>query len=195
MNFTMKELGLQLESLPGELWREVPQTNRRYYVSNMGRLMTTKYRTSDVASVFWPAIMKPAKDAGGYLRTMIVIGGRCRTIKMHRLVAQVWIPNPDGLPTVNHRDFNKENNAVSNLEWMTQEANSKHYQATGMQPVFRGAQNWKSRLTEDAVREIKYAASCKTKRKWGRKALAEKYGVSVAAIKDVLRGRSWRHVQ
>lgn len=63
-------------------------------------------------------------DKYGYLRvTLINDDKKMKTELVHRLVALAYIPNPDGKETVNHRDENKENNCVSNLEWMTKQEN------------------------------------------------------------------------
>ena len=89
MNYTLNQLQIDIEALPNELWRYVANTNNRYLVSNMGRLITTSFRNGKNA-----AVMKPAKDAKGYYRTMILLNGKLSTIKLHRIVAQTWIENP-----------------------------------------------------------------------------------------------------
>ena len=63
-------------------------------------------------------------DKYGYLRvTLMNDDKKMKTELVHRLVALAYIPNPDGKETVNHKDENKENNCVSNLEWMTRQEN------------------------------------------------------------------------
>ena len=74
--------------------------------------------------------MKPSKSTKGYFQLDISLDGRKRKhrvhLAVHRLVAMAFIPNPDNLPQVNHKDENKENNHVDNLEWCTNEYNC-HY--------------------------------------------------------------------
>ena len=62
-------------------------------------------------------MLKPTPDPKGYLRLGFSINGKLHRFKLHRLVAQTFIPNPDNLPQVNHKDENKTNNSVDNLEW------------------------------------------------------------------------------
>ncbi len=78
-------------------------------------------------------VLKPApnKDVG-YLEVSLWKNGEGTSFYVHRLVAQAFIPNPLGLPEVNHKDGNRHNNAVSNLEWVTSSENSHHAVATGL---------------------------------------------------------------
>jgi hypothetical protein len=70
-------------------------------------------------------IMKPSNDMG-YLRYRFKVGGRVVRMPLHRVVAMVFIPNPENKPCVNHIDGNKLNNSISNLEWVTHRENSAH---------------------------------------------------------------------
>lgn len=63
--------------------------------------------------------LKTRIDKDGYEVVSIYIDGKCKNCFMHRLVAEAFIPNPDNLPQVNHKDENKQNNHVENLEWCT----------------------------------------------------------------------------
>jgi NUMOD4 motif/HNH endonuclease len=75
-------------------------------------------------------ILKKSLGANGYLTVCLSEesnGYKRKTFAVHRLVATAFIPNPNGLPTVNHKDLDKTNNNVWNLEWVTRSDNSKHY--------------------------------------------------------------------
>jgi len=77
------------------------------------------------------------KNNNGYLFINTVINGKQKNVLVHRLVAMAWIDNPDNLPIVNHKDLNKLNNNVDNLEWITYQGNTSHwmqatYEATGV---------------------------------------------------------------
>ena len=61
-----------------------------------------------------------------YLRVSLFIEGKKKTVDVHRLVAETFIPNPDNLPVINHKDENKYNNNVNNLEWVTEKSNANY---------------------------------------------------------------------
>jgi hypothetical protein len=199
MSFTLKDLGIELDTLPNERWKYVLDTHNRYLISNMGRLLTTDWKGSKRT-----AIMKPAMDAKGYLRTMVKTNSRTGTVKIHRLVAQAWIPNSDNRPQVNHRNMIKTDNRVVNLEWSTVTENVAHAHANGVTGFrfvkgvpqhpncsVRGSNVGTAKLNENQVMEIREKFR---PRKYTRKMLSVEYGVSEATIKDVIL-RSWKHVK
>ena len=63
--------------------------------------------------------LKPGKRRDGYLHVSLYKGGEGKLYYIHRLVAEAYLPNPNGLQQVNHKDENRENNALQNLEWCT----------------------------------------------------------------------------
>lgn len=90
-------------------------------------------RTGEVFSTWGKKIKKPAEDRRGYMRHALTNGtGICKHMPVHRIVAMVYIPNPDNLPCVNHIDGDKKNNNVDNLEWCSYSHNSKHAYDTGL---------------------------------------------------------------
>lgn len=192
MSFTSEEIGLQLEALQGELWKRVDGTSETYYISNMGRLLSTNWKGSGRQ-----AIMKPAKDAKGYYRTMLKYGDKFKTIKVHRIVAQHWIANEGGKAQVNHINFDRADNRAENLEWATASENTSHSYAAGRIPkpictnFVKGSRIGTSKLTEAQVVEIREKFKLK---EHTRKTLGEEYGVAAATIKDVIL-RSWKHVK
>lgn len=192
MNYTLKSLGIELNSLPNEEWRYVANTNNRYLVSNMGRLLTTGYKNSKRCS-----IMKPAKDANGYYRTMMLLNGKLKTVKLHRVVAEAWIENPLNKLQVNHINFERDDNRVSNLEWATPSENALHSYNNGRikKPIctnfVKGSKIGTAKLNEEQVKEIRQKFK---PRIYTREMLAKEYGVSHHTIKDVIL-RRWKHVK
>lgn len=71
-------------------------------------------------------VLKPGKNNKGYLQVHLCKNGKYKAFLVHRLVAQVFIPNPLNLPCVNHRDENPSNNHVENLEWCTYKYNTNY---------------------------------------------------------------------
>lgn len=103
-----------------EIWRDVPGWEGVYQISSKGRIKSFKVCPSG-------KIMSLCNQTGDYIRFVLQKHGRNKkTVLVHRLVAKVFIPNPLNLPVVNHKDGNKQNNSVSNLEWCTNSYNVRH---------------------------------------------------------------------
>jgi hypothetical protein len=186
MEKTLDEIGCTtIAPLHGELWRPVTDTNEAYWISNMGRLLCRNWKGSGR-----DAIMKPAKDAKGYVRTMLKYGDRFRTIKVHRIVAQEWVDNPGNKPHVDHMNFVRDDNRSDNLRWVTPLENTQRSHAAGNFACVDGSKNPFSKLNEKVVVEIRR----RFKGGETRRQLAHEYGVAPATIKDVVL-RSWKHVK
>lgn len=103
-----------------EIWKDVEGFEGLYQISSRGRLKSFKqYKEGK--------ILRLTNKKGGYFSFVLQgIGHARRSVRIHRLVATAFIPNPDNLPQVNHIDGNKQNNAVENLEWCTASENHRH---------------------------------------------------------------------
>ena len=128
-------------------------------------------------------------DRCGY-RELILNG---KNHRVHRLVAEMFIPNPNNLPCVNHIDGNKKNNCVKNLEWCTHSENMIHAYQTGLEQPRCGVQHHAHKLTEDAVKYIKQLY-VKRDKEFGAVALAKKFNVDRTTIHDIVRGKTWGEV-
>ena len=107
-----------------KLWKEIPDTDGKYLISTDGEVMAISRRVK-FGNVFrWTKtnIRTARKKENGYLELEIL--GKHHYI--HRLVAEAFIPNPDNLPCINHKDENKENNSVENLEWCDYSYNANY---------------------------------------------------------------------
>ena len=101
-----------------EKWKEIAGYEGIYEVSDLGRVKSLNYNHTSKEK-----ILKQHNNTHGYLKVMLCKDGHGKTISVHRLVAEAFIPNPNNLETINHKDEVKTNNAVSNLEWMSREDN------------------------------------------------------------------------
>ena len=125
-------------------------------------------------------VLKPQLNGKGYLR--VSIGKQLKFV--HRLVAEKYIPNLNNLPQVNHKDGNKLNNCIDNLEWVTPKENIGHAIKNG----FRKANNT-TVLNAKEVKEIKKLFETKS-----MKEIAEMYNVSLSCIKHIHAGHTWSNV-
>lgn len=99
-----------------EIWKEILGYERTYEVSNFGR----------VRNIRTGKILKPTNDKDGYLQLVLSKNGTRKTVKVHRLVAYAFLPNPQNLPQINHKDEDKTNNKVDNLEWCDSKYNNNY---------------------------------------------------------------------
>lgn len=104
-----------------EEWRVVP-SYPTYEVSNLGNIRHT--RTKKVRKQ-----NRQKSRMNFYFRVSLSVNGTHRNVRVHRLIAEAFIPNPDNKPVVNHKDRNTFNNRVENLEWNTQKENDSHWRA------------------------------------------------------------------
>lgn len=130
--------------------------------------------------------------SSGYLQVEFNVNGSVTKQLVHRLVAETYLPNPNKLPCVNHKDGNKLNNDLSNLEWCTYKENMKHASKHGLLKTI-GSNNPASKLTEDDVRYIKSVYK-KGDLEYGSSALGRKFGVDHKVIWSIVNGVTWRMV-
>ena len=110
-----------------EEWRDIEGFEDHYQVSNLGNVRNIKSRLSKSEKVYKPQLLKT-----GYMAVNLWQDGTYNFRRVHRLVAQAFIPNPEGKPFINHIDGDKTNNRADNLEWVTKEENERHARETGL---------------------------------------------------------------
>lgn len=158
-----------------EIWTPIKYDG--YEISNLGRVKSYKVDKKN------GKIMKPYHDTKGYLQIDLSLDGRKRQNRVHlfihRLVAEAFIPNPDNLPQVNHKDENKENNCVDNLEWCTNEYNCRY----GTHTERVGAKQRKPIYSIDKNGDIEHFSGIRV----AKREMFARFGVS-GNIDAVLRG-------
>jgi hypothetical protein len=116
-----------------EEWKVIPGFGGRYEVSSLGRVRT--YSNGRHGNRAEAVVMAQKKTPGGYPQVHLYKphgGGKQYTVMIHRLVAELFVSNPDGKTVVNHKDGNKANNTADNLEWVTASENSLHAVGSGL---------------------------------------------------------------
>lgn len=101
-----------------EIFKDVIGYEGFYKVSNIGRVMGISYKGKKILS--------PNKTKNGYMNVILCVNQVKTHKNIHRLVAEAFLENNDNLAVVNHKDCNKENNSVDNLEWCSVEYNNEH---------------------------------------------------------------------
>ena len=99
-----------------EEWKDIEDFKDKYEISNFGR----------IRNKLTNHIYKMTNQYGWYFAIILYDNTHKRTARIHREVAKAFIPNPNNLPEVNHKDLNKQNNRVDNLEWCTRKYNTIH---------------------------------------------------------------------
>lgn len=154
-----------------EFWKPIPFANGRYEVSTNGNIRS--YANGRWADKMEPHLLKPKVGTNGYL--IVILRDRnkslCRSI--HRFVAEAFIEKPEGKDFVNHKDGNKWNNRVENLEWVTASENSYHAVRTG--------------LLKPSEKQKKAASESRAKVVYGRRVGSERWirfkSISYAGMK------------
>lgn len=104
-----------------EIWEDIEGYESKYQVSNLGNVRSLNYRGTGK-----PKLLKQTTYEKGYKRVNLYKNGKKKHYWIHRLVAIAFIPNPNDLPVVNHKDEDPSNNNVNNLEWCTYEYNNNY---------------------------------------------------------------------
>jgi hypothetical protein len=136
--------------MENEIWKDVPSLNGRYQVSNLGVVKSVPYTQfnplTNGLSNHKGKLLTPHFDKDGYAKVVTSVNCKIKNYYLHRLIAQTFIPNPENKPIVNHKDGNKTNNRIDNLEWATHKENVIHAWSIGLMENNRDAVRMSGRL-------------------------------------------------
>ena len=104
-----------------EIWKPIKEFEGYYEVSNMGRVRSLNYKRTGKEK-----ILKNIEDYKGYLEVGLTKNGKRKQFKVHRLVAEAFIPNPENKPCIDHINTIRNDNRIENLRWATHEENSNN---------------------------------------------------------------------
>ena len=160
-----------------EYWKPVPGYNGKYEVSNLGKVRSFAMYKEGI-------ILKQSITKKGYY--WVRLSGKFKSI--HRLVAESFI----GFSKlqVNHKDMDKSNNRVDNLEYVSCKQNIRHAYLNGRPPASIGESHYRAKLTEKEVLEIRELALKKVQ----YKEIAKNFNISIATVCAIKTKRIWRHI-
>ena len=156
-----------------EVWKQTEYNN--YEISNLGNIRNKTTKNIRKWSL-----------ANGYNKCVLSLGerGKIATVYAHRLVAKAFLPNPNNLPQVNHKDGNKLNNNVDNLEWVTNKENQIHARDIGLTKSGEQCRNTKLSLEQVIfIREHLELTNIE---------LANKFGCDPSNISKIKNGHIWK---
>lgn len=115
-----------------EKWKDIEGFEGIYKVSDQGNVLSLNFGAKNHSLSGEQKILSLSKSSSGYYHVQLYKNGVASTKLIHILVADAFLPKPEGKTEINHIDGNKANNAVSNLEWVTHQENLKHAVDTGL---------------------------------------------------------------
>ena len=176
-----------VSDLDGEVWKDVIDYDGIYIgvyqVSNFCRLKRIMHRKNPTSKLINAFVFED-----GYICVTLAKNGKTKFTGIHRLIASAFILNPENKPEVNHKDGNKHNNSIDNLEWNTSIENKKHAFDTGLNEARKGEKSHFSKLTEKEVLEIRSIKGM-TKRDIGIL-----YNIGEAAVGKIINRKRWTHI-
>jgi hypothetical protein len=171
-----------------EEWLPCPGYEDSYQVSDLGRVRSIDRVSGSRPGIIKGKVLKPFLNRRKYLEVNLFKNSKSIPKIIHRLIAKAFLNNTENKPQVNHKDGNKLNNSISNLEWFTNSENQKHAYKLGLQPSRAGENNNKAKITDKDVTLLKQLYNS------GSTIIevSNSMNINVSIIRQIIYGKSWK---
>jgi len=171
-----------------ETWTPIRGYEKLYEITPNGQIRSWSFGPTRRRAK--PRLLKWRINQNGYATVALANGpqNNVKNTTVHRLVALTFIPNPDNLPQINHKDFNKLNNSVENLHWCTHAQNLTHSWNAGNHKSPRGANAFHAKLKQHDIDAIKQLLSQNV----SAYRIAKDFGLSTTHVYRIRDGKHWK---
>ena len=173
-----------------EVWKDIIGYEKIYQISNFGRVKRLKRFVNHTKGVLKlkEKILRCEFHKSGYIRCHLRKNGVVKKVFVHRIVAYHFIENTNNKPFVNHKDCNKRNNNISNLEWCTDIENKKHAYENNIMYKSSGTNHYMCKLSFHKIQAIRRLNNINPK--FNVQRLALKLNVHKTTIRNIITGRT-----
>ena len=187
------------DSLTGEIWKDIKGFENLYQISNLGRVKLLDKESPHFNSIhgvkFISELIKKTEiGKNGYYRVGLTKDNKTKHFLIHRLVGIAFMPNPENKPQINHKNGNKLDNRLENLEWVTRSENSIHAIKTGLIHIKRGDDCLNRKINSVKAKEIKDLLKEKSNNKLTLQKIADICKTTRSIVKDIHQNNSWKHI-
>ena len=177
-----------------EIWKPIAGFEGLYEASNTGKIRSLD-RTLETPSkygfyyrTYKGKILAQCFDGKkNYLHVNLCKNGKSSIKLVHRIIAETFIPNPKNLPEINHKDEDKTNNLITNLEWCNHKYNNNYGSKAN---ASKGENNSQNKFSQDIILKIRKEYIHRDKQ-FGVTALSKKYGISIPHICAIVKRKRW----
>jgi hypothetical protein len=171
-----------------EIWIDIKNYEGIYQISNFGNVKSImrigKHNKGRKWQIRKERTLKNRNDGRGYYSVILYKGNTKISYRIHRLVAKAFIPNINNRPEINHKDGNKQNNNVDNLEWCTRKENTSHARQNGLYP-----KNARRLFNKNTVENIKSMI----KQGFLNRYIADKLNTNIQNIRNIRIGHTYKY--
>ena len=172
-----------------EVWKKIKGYEGIYEISSHGNIKSCS-RLDILGHNRKEKILKNGYTTTKYHMVILRKNNRIKAHRVHTLVGNHFISNPHNKPQINHKDFNRTNNYIENLEWVTQKENIRHAWDNGACTNPSGEKNGMNKLTEKQIIDIRKIGKAKTLLE-----ISKIYNISFQHVGAILNNKLWKHLK